>query len=275
MHSTWRGLVVRVGIALVAVFAVSKSSASAASVLVDLRFSDLPDDTGRALARGTNQAFTVQVWARVLGDENVALHLEGLKYVTGSLQSVQGAGGGSIVAGTSGITAVSGFAPAFTTASPGQPGTTQNLTADGVQDWGTTATDNANTIRFNSALNGGADAVTRATPGVRVWQDSAPLDFLVGTFTVTVNAADINPSSSGTTFFRWVNGVGDAPASFQPNGVPPDVTAASTYLSESGNAGNGVAFIVGAPVPEPAGFGVLLCVATAWFGLRRRPLTNA
>jgi hypothetical protein len=250
------------GVAALGAALVPAGSADAALV-VDLRFTD---GTKTALATPGNHE--IDVWAQVTGTNTVAD--EGLTHLYGSVQSQQ-INGGAVVdlpgVGTSGITGNMAAGPVFTV-SPvrGQPGTPQNLTADGVQDWGTVASTNTNTIKYNAALDDqGVVPAFLTTPGVVANLIANGVEFKVGTLTVTINPEDINALAlTGVTRFNWVNGTGlfPRPQTHRIDGSTTDLNTSATYLAPT----EGVSFVV----PEPATFGVLGVAALGLLARRQR-----
>jgi hypothetical protein len=235
-----------------------------AALIIDLRFTD--GTKTRQIAAGT---YEVDVWALVSGTNDSTAD-EGLLNVYGSVQSQQ-VNGGALSAGTSGVTGNAGAGPVFTTGSPnGQAGTSQNITTDGVGDWGTVATSSTSTIKYNSALNNGLDPAFSNSSGVVAnTLDANTVEFKVGTFTVTINPADINALAGldAETRFNWVKATGTFPTQHSHRADGASVTAAAAYAAST--TANAVSF-TSAAVPEPASLGLLGLAAAAALGRRRR-----
>ena len=257
----WGG-VATLGVAAAA--ALLPAAAADAALLVDLRFDD--GTKSKVALPGT---YTVDIWAQVSGGTNGTNADEGLLSLHGAIESAQVNGG--ILSG-GGVTGTSGFGPAFTTAAPtGRPGTPQNRTPDGVQDWGTTAaTDLTNTPKYNSAVSAGIEPVFNTTPGA-TFNNLGPgsVEFKVGTFTVTIGATDVNPLgelNGGSTRFNWVKGIGNVAVVAHSHRVDNTLqTAGTSYLDST--LANAVTFTA---VPEPAALGVLGTAAALGLLGRRR-----
>lgn len=244
--------------------------ASNADIIMDLRFSD--GGKFRVASAGT---YPVNIWAQVTGTNN--LNDEELLNIYGSVQSQQIYGGAvqPVFAGTSGVTSISA-APGFTLApSRGSPGTAQNITADNVQDWGTTSTGNGNTIKFNTDLgdSSGATYAFLNSPGVTANAISSPavgVEFLIGSFQVTVSPGDI--SGIGYTAFNWVRGSGAVPApgvsKLDGSASPTSGQNNSVPVGSDVVANNGVVF----GLPEPASVGLIGLVSLGLLGIRRRKI---
>lgn len=247
--------------------------AAQAALVVDLRFAPGSQDAGGPkVHNAVAGSYTVQVWAQVRGADTISN--EGLINLFGSVQSTQ-VNAGAVLAGTSGVTGNLGKATAFSTGAPiGQPGTAQNLTIDGIQDWGTLT--GASAIKYNSTETAGSglDPVFAGTPGALTnlldsGSAGAGVEFYVGDITITLNGADINNAALGgaQTVFNWVKGTGTIPASHshREDGSSTAVTSAATYLV-SGQQ-NAVLFV---PVPEPTTAGLIGLGTLVLGGIRRR-----
>lgn len=233
-----------------------------AALVVDLRFAD--GSKSKTAAPGT---YTVNIWAQVTGADAASAN-DGLLSAEGSLQSFQSSGGAIVpaAAGTSGV--LGGATPIglFTNVSPiGKPGTTQNLSADNVNDWG--ALSGTNALKFSSS--DGTTFVQSSNAGggnfnlINDGSLGAGVELLVGSFVVTVAVGDVN--GSGTTFFQWVKGTSAVPTASNRREDNAGATSNVTYL-QGLIPGNAVAFVV----PEPGSIGLLSLGALAVGAIRRR-----
>ena len=187
MTSNHRKLAGGTGIGLAAVIVLLALSAAApATVVVDLRFSD-----GSKTKVAQPGDFSIDVWAQVTGTDP-ALR-DGLIWIYGSVQSTQINGGA--VAGGAG-TGITGnqAAPLFTiTPFVGAPGDPQNVTADGIQDWGTPFGLGTASIKYNSALSDaegvpGVIPVYSDAPGVIAHAIPNGTEYKVGTLTFHIDS---------------------------------------------------------------------------------------
>lgn len=246
---------------LTTIFLVSLLSANPANatLLVDLRFSD--GSHSRSVEAGSH---TVEVWAQMRGTNTTGTD-EAILYLHGAVQSQQ-VNGGAILAGSSGVAANWGVGPIFTTVPYfGSPGSPQNRTADGVQDWGTTSTSNTNTIKYNTTLLNnegipGTGMANISTAGVTAnyldeGSSGAGVEFKVGEFRIDIDALDVNISVMGAeTLFTWINGTGSAPYTHIARADGINEFAKSKYLAPL----NSISFFVperiltdGELIPEP------------------------
>lgn len=226
--------------------------AACGATIVDLRFAG----GGKMRDGALLSTFQVEVWVTVTGAN--ATPDEGLLYVYGSIQSTQLGGGmvrGSVISNQG--------AGLFSTSPPqGQPGTPQQISPDDVGDWGTTASNNTNTIKYNSILNNGLDPVYATSPGVIANVLSNGVEFLVGTFNFTITDYT---GANAITELHWVKGTGTIPGphSSRLDGSAAAVTSAATYLSPAQQ--NSVVF---GGIPEPLNLGWIGLTAVLF--LRRR-----
>jgi hypothetical protein len=240
-----------------------------AALIVDLRFSD-GSKTKPAVAGN----YSIDVWAQVTGANTTPD--EGLVALYGAVRSTQ-VNGGAIASGTSGITAnVASNANWTVTPAFGQTGTPQNATTDGIQDWGTLATNSTATIKYNTNLAGGTTPVFLNTSGQAGAVNALAngVEFKVGTLTFTLNGADVNAGAAlnGVTNIDWVLPTGTFPNrhSHLIDGNSAAVTTAATYLASGPT--NGVSFTANA-IPEPGTLalgGILLAGLAGWSVRRKR-----
>ncbi len=249
---------------------------SLASLVVDLRFT--PGTPGILNAHTvifSPGTYTAQVWAQVRGTDTTGTN-ESLLDFFGSIQSRQ-VGGGAIVPpspGLSGVFSNSGFGPVFTTALElgGRPGTAQNITADNVQDWGTTATGSQTTIHYHSALNSGQDPAFYNSPSVTAnlldeGLANAGVEFEVGRFTITIDFSSWGSGDGVETDFDWIQST---------NLIPPPHTVHVDGSSSSESSGgylpsvavtNSVAFFI---LPEPVSLTPIFLTLVALMRRHRR-----
>jgi hypothetical protein len=240
-----------------------------AALIVDLRFSD-----GSKSLPAVAGSYSIDVWAQVTGTDGISN--EGLVALYGGVRSNQ-VNGGAISSGTSGITGNVASNVNWSVTSPfGQAGTAQNVTLDGIQDWGTLATTNTSTIKYNTNLSGGTTPVFFSTPNQTgdVNAITQGVEFQVGTLTFTLNPADVNllaPGNAATTI-DWFLPTGTIPTrhSHLIDGSPTAVTSTGTYFTSA--PGNGVSFTAPAPIPEPGtiALGGVLLAGLAGLKLRRK-----
>jgi hypothetical protein len=237
-----------------------------AALIVDLRFSD-----GSKTKQAAAGVYSIDVWAQVTGANTTPD--EGLLFVYGAVRSTQ-VNGGAISSGTSGITANVASNTNWTVDSPfGQAGTAQNVTLDGIQDWGTLPTNNAQTIKYNSTLGSGLVPVFLSTPGQTGAVNALTngVEFKVGTLTFTLNSNDVNNAAllAAATNIDWVLPSGSIPNrhNHRVDGGTAAVTSTTTYLASA--PGNGVSFTA---VPEPGtwALGGMLLAGLAGLKLRRK-----
>lgn len=236
------------------------STAANASLLIDLRFTD--GSHTKAVAAGSH---TVEVWAQVRGTNTSSLD-DGFKFAFGSVRSDNTINGGVLspaVGTTSGV--LSAPLPGATmtlTPAAGSAGSAQNATADNIQDWGTLATNNLNTIKFSSTQNSGNDP-TFSDDGPTFNQlghggANAGTEFLVGTFVVSIAPGDINlgAGAGAQTRFNWVKGTGSIPTTSsrgEDSAGTANATTDASYLASVAGV-NSVTFEV---IPEPSSIAVL------------------
>jgi hypothetical protein len=257
--------------ALLTVLGLFVAAPAQAAVTVDLRFND-----GSKTMKAFPGVYSIDVWAQVTGANTTPD--EGLLFVYGAVRSTQ-VNGGAISSGTSGITANVASNTNWTVDSPfGQAGTAQNVTLDGIQDWGTLPTNNAQTIKYSSTLGSGLSPVFLNTPGQTGAVNALTngVEFKVGTLTFTLSNSDlkndyINEAArlAAATNIDWVLPSGSIPNrhNHRVDGGTAAVTSTTTYLASA--PGNGVSFTA---VPEPGtwALGGMLLAGLAGLKLRRK-----
>jgi hypothetical protein len=240
------------------------TGAANAGVVYDLRFAD-NSHTQLAVA---GQTYTLQLWARVSGT-NGNVTDESIQSTLTSLVSTQVLGG---ALATGGITSVS-VNPTFQSSSGTTPlftnGTANNISSDGIVDWGGTSTTTADPGYIvprasGQVFGGGADG---ALVNANTWE------FQLATLTINVGSINATPAPGSATTF----------GSLKPNATGPGLAATyvtarvdnAIYNVASNNAtriadtyGNslGVTFLV----PEPASLGLAGVAAVGLLGRRRR-----
>jgi hypothetical protein len=231
------------------------SGAASAGVVYDLRFADGSHTQGAA----AGQTYTLELYARVSGTNgNVADEALTSSYV--QIVSTQSGGGALTSGGLTAATLVSPF-----NESGSRIGTTNNITADGIADWGGGANlTNTTYMLARTAITGGA--LGGGTIGTAVG-DGNSWEFKVATFTVSVASAN-----GGTTSFNVVkptavnSGIGAGTyVIYQEDAVSKALTnanAGSAYANSTG-----VTFV---PVPEPTSLGLIGAAAVGLIGRRRR-----
>ncbi len=254
--------------ALLTALGLGVATPAQAALIVDLRFSD-----GSKTKPAVAGSYNIDVWAQVTGTNTTPD--EGLVAVYGAVRSTQ-VNGGAILAGTSGITGnVASNANWTVTPAFGQAGTAQNATLDGIQDWGTLATNSTSTIKYNTNLAGGTTPVFLNTSGQAGAVNALAngVEFKVGTLTFTLNSADVNNAAllNAATNIDWVLPTGTFPNrhSHLIDGSPTAVTSTGTYLASGPT--NGVSFTPNA-IPEPGTYalGTILLAGVAGWKLRRK-----
>jgi hypothetical protein len=217
----------------------------------------------QAAAGGTYQ---LELWARVSGTNGTTSD-EATQFSYITLLSTQ-TGGGAITAGglSNGHTS-----PEFTNTEPSisRPGGGSDLNGDGIIDWGSTSTAQANTnymlARYLDNTPGGVHG--GGTTGQAV--DANTWEFKLATW--TLNAATVG---SGTTEFKIVQPalkatVGTATyANALVDNTQFNITTANAQGTYTGSTG--VTVSAAGPIPEPASIGLLGAAAVGLLGRRRK-----
>jgi hypothetical protein len=229
------------------------SGAASAGLVYDLRFADGSHTQGAV----AGQTYTLEVWARVSGT-NASTTDERLTNSYVNIVSTQASGGAITSGGLSGGTLVTPFDGAGTRAGGGS-----DYNGDGVVDWGSTSTAQANTnymFSRTSTLGGEAAGGTLGESG-----GGLTWEFKLATFTVTATA-----TGGGTTAFNMFKPAqtslsGATYATAQVDGTTFNVTNTNQQGTYTGSTG-----VLFTAIPEPASLGLLGAAAIGLIGRRRR-----
>ena len=231
------------------------ASTTQAGLVYDLRFSDGSHTKNLSSA----DTYTVELWARVSGTNGTVTD-EGMTNSYAQIGSTQTGGGGITSGGFTAGTLADGFNEAGSRA-----GAANDWNADGIVDWGTTATATANTnymLARNATVGG---VFGGGTLGQSV--DAQTWEFKLATF--TLNAAAIG---TGTTSFNMVQPNMKAVAGAvtyavsKVDNVTFNVSSANQQGAYTGSTG---ITLVGA-IPEPSSIGLLGAAAVGLLGRRRK-----
>lgn len=229
------------------------ASTTQAGLVYDLRFADGSHTKDPASAA----SFTVELWARVSGT-NATQTDEGLTNSYVEILSTQTGGGGITAGGLSAGVLALGFNEAGSRAG----GSTQ-INADGIADWGTTATAAANTFYMlaRNATVGGASA--GATLGAAV--DAITWEFKLATFTI-----DVGGVGTGSTSFNIIQPNAKATVGAQTYATAKIDNATFNVTSTApGTTYTGSTGVTFGAIPEPASIGLLGAAAVGLLGRRR------
>ncbi len=239
---------------------VSTSAANAASIIYDLRFSD----GSHRKVPTAGSSYSLELWVRVSGTNGNNLD-EGLQSTLTSIVSTQSSGG---AIGLGGITSVA-VSPLFQTFSGTTPlfsnGTSNNISADGIVDWGGTSTASSDPGYILTRANGiqTGPSVGQAV-GANAWE------FQLATLTIAVNTLgsgfapvttfnSTKPFASGGIGVTYIVGrVDNLATSIASNNA--------ARLADTFNNSLGVTFFT----PEPASIGLMGAAAIGLLGRRRR-----
>jgi hypothetical protein len=236
------------------------ASAASAALVYDLRLggSTGAEPTSHTLpnAPGT---YTLDLWARITGTNATNTDEKFTNsYVT--ILSTQ-TNGGAILSGGGGITGAT-LAPGADEGGS-RAGGGADLNGDGVLDWGSTVTANANTnymFARNGVVGGAAGGGTFGGPlGPTGWE------FKLASFTVTIT----NPGTGETGFKIVQPAIKAAVGAATYATVAVDGTTLNVTSTAPGNTYTGSTGATVAPIPEPATIGLLGAAAVGLLGRRR------
>jgi autotransporter-associated beta strand protein len=180
--------------------ALATAQPISAGLVYDLRFAD--GSHNQLVTAG--DSYTLELWARVSGTNGNNLD-EGIQSSMLKVVSTQSSGGAITSGGLSAVAVATDFQSYSGTTPLFANGSGSDLNADGVLDWGSTSTSQANT---NYLLVRASGMVTG--PGVGHAIDTGTWEFRLATFTVNVLG-----TGSGNTNFNVV----------KPNATGPGIAA--------------------------------------------------
>jgi hypothetical protein len=244
--------------AVAAAALITSGTANASGVFWDLRFAD-GSHVKNAIA---GQTYNLELWARVSGTNGNIVD-EGIKDALISIASTQLNGGAVATGGITSVTIPATFQSFSGTTPQHSTGTSNDITNDGIIDWGGTSTSSGDPSYIFPHASGfvTSGGATGAAVDANTWE------FLMASLTVTVNSLT---GANGTTTFNSV----------KPNATGPGLAATyifarvdnaiynvasnnATNIASTYNNSQGVTFI-----PEPTTITVLGAASIAL--LRRR-----
>jgi len=243
------------------------ASSASAGIVYELRYTGGPagsivdaDPTGTHIRGTVVGTYNVELWARVSGT-NGSTTDEGLTNSLISITSTQ-LGGGAVASGA----LANGTRDAIFAETASRNGAANNITADGIGDWGGTGVDvsDTNYMLPRNATAGGASASGSVGSSV----DANTWQFRLATF-------DLNVASLGTgtaTQFNVVKPLATKSglsagtyAAFKEDGGTKSI--ANTNFGSTYANSTGISLVA---VPEPATLGLIGAAAVGLLGRRRR-----
>ncbi len=231
-----------------------------AGLVYDLRFTD--GSHTRVATAGSS--YSLELWVRASGTNGNNLD-DGLQSTLTTLVSTQFNGG---AIGTGGITSVV-VTPLFQTSSGTTPlfanGTSNNITADGIVDWGGTSTASSDPGYILTRANG-----VQTGPSVGQAVGPQAWEFQIASLTIAVNTLGTGPGA--TTSFNSIKpnasgGIGVTYLVGRVDNVAYNVVSNNAIrTADTYNNSSGVTFVV----PEPASLGLAGVAAVGLLGRRRR-----